>query len=75
MPTSIYKGWRIILQVSDRDLPEYRIEFISDASYSKEIGRMAFMGGIQFFDGMMDEVKVFGRVLSEEEILGLATNF
>ena len=47
----------------------------SDASYDKEIGRMAYIGGIQFFEGIMDEVKVFSRVLSGEEILELADYF
>ena len=44
----------------------------SDVSYDKEIGRMALAGGIQFFDGKIDDVKIFERVLSEPEILQLA---
>ena len=47
----------------------------SDASYDKEIGRMAYLGGIQFFDGKIDDVKIFERVLSEAQILQLATDF
>jgi len=46
----------------------------SDASYDKEMGRMAYLGGIQFFAGKIDDVKIFGRVLSEAEILQLATD-
>ena len=47
----------------------------SDASYDKEIGRMAYLGGIQFFNGKIDDVKIFERVLSEAQMLQLATDF
>ena len=43
----------------------------SDVSYDKEIGRMAYMGGIQFFDGILDDLKVFDKALSQEEIAAL----
>ena len=44
----------------------------SDASYDKEIGRMAYSGGLQFFDGKIDDVKIFDRALSDTEISLLA---
>jgi len=47
----------------------------SDVSYDKEIGRMTYLGGIQFFDGKIDDVKIFERVLSEAEIAQLASDF
>ncbi|MBN2594730.1 MAG: LamG domain-containing protein [Sedimentisphaerales bacterium] len=40
----------------------------SDASYDKEIGRMAYNGGIQHFEGAMDQIKIFNKTLSQEEI-------
>jgi hypothetical protein len=40
----------------------------SDASYDKEIGRMIFNGGIQHFEGAMDQIKIFNKTLSQEEI-------
>jgi len=43
----------------------------SDASYDKEIGRMAYLGGIQFFDGKIDDVKIFERTLSDTEVEAL----
>ena len=45
--------------------------YISDASYDKEIGRMALAGGIQFFAGKIDDVKIFDRALSDTEIEAL----
>jgi hypothetical protein len=47
----------------------------SEATYDKEMGRMAYNGGIQFFEGMIDEVKIFNRVLSDAELLQLASDF
>jgi len=36
---------------------------------------MAYIGGIQFFDGKIDDVKIFERVLTELEIAQLASDF
>jgi hypothetical protein len=36
---------------------------------------MAYMGGIQLFDGKMGDVKIFDRVLSDAELLQLASDF
>ena len=40
----------------------------NDASYDKEIGRMAYTGGIQYFEGNMDQIKIFNKTLSQQEI-------
>ena len=47
----------------------------SDAPFDKEMGRMAYTGGLQFFDGKIDDVKIFNRALSEIEVLRLAITF
>jgi hypothetical protein len=36
---------------------------------------MALSGGTQYFDGKIDDVKIFERILSDTEILQLATGF
>ena len=43
----------------------------SDATYDKEIGRMAYMDGLQFFAGRMDDLKIFSCALPAAEIAGL----
>jgi hypothetical protein len=40
----------------------------SDSAYDKEIGRMAYTGGIQYFEGAMDQIKIFNKTLSQEKI-------
>jgi hypothetical protein len=44
----------------------------SDASYDKEIGRAALSGGSLFFNGIIDEVMIFDRVLSVAEVEDLS---
>ncbi|MHC4133093.1 MAG: LamG-like jellyroll fold domain-containing protein, partial [Planctomycetota bacterium] len=40
----------------------------SEASYDKQIGRMSWNGNVQFFEGDIDQVKIFNKVLSQQEI-------
>ncbi len=40
----------------------------SDASKNKEIGRIPHVGGIQYFNGTIDDVHIYGRALSAEEV-------
>jgi peroxiredoxin len=43
----------------------------SDASYDKEIGRASFSGGGHYFEGAIDQIKIFNKVLSQHEIYEL----
>jgi len=40
----------------------------SDASNDKEIGRIPHIGGTQYFNGTIDDVRIYNRALSAEEI-------
>jgi hypothetical protein len=40
----------------------------SDASNNKEIGRIPHAGGMQYFNGIIDDVRIYNRALSAEEI-------
>lgn len=40
----------------------------SDVSRNKEIGRIPHVGGIQYFKGMIDDVRIYDRALSAEEV-------
>jgi hypothetical protein len=40
----------------------------SDASRNKEIGRIPHVGGIQYFNGVIDDVRIYDRALSAWEI-------
>ncbi|MHC4911573.1 MAG: LamG-like jellyroll fold domain-containing protein [Planctomycetota bacterium] len=40
----------------------------SDASQSKNIGRIPHVGGVHYFDGTIDDVRLFDRALSAEEV-------
>jgi hypothetical protein len=54
--------------------PSYQIThpgvgiYNSDASNNKEVGRIPHAGGIQCFNGMIDDVRIYNRALSAEEI-------
>jgi len=43
----------------------------SEADDDKEIGRMAYVGGIQNFAGKIDDVRIYNRELSDEETADL----
>jgi hypothetical protein len=43
----------------------------TDAGVDKEIGRLPHVGGVQEFNGKIDDVRVYNRALSDEEVLGL----
>ena len=49
--------------------------YSSDASYDKEIGRMALSGGAQFFEGIIDEVMIYNNALSAAEVESLYETF
>ena len=40
----------------------------SDASNNKEIGRIPHAGGMQYFNGTIDDVRIYNRALSADEI-------
>ena len=40
----------------------------TDASKNKEIGRIPHVGGVQYFNGVIDEVAIYNRALSAEEV-------
>jgi len=62
-------GSEVSYQRTDAGAGTYR----SDASHSKQIGQLPYKGGVQYFKGQLDDIKIHTKALSQEEIQALYT--
>ena len=53
------------------DSPTWAGSVIKDSSTTLDIGRRAYSGSEQYYDGLIDEVGIWGRALTSEEVTQL----
>jgi len=62
-------NWRL-------NLRDYRSgSVLDDTTYPYIIGARGALGEVIFFDGLMDEVRLYGYALAEEKILEIYNSF